>query len=51
VQTRFGALEWRDLAAILEECQEAQSLTAIERALARNAVEWLRRAGDGLAIA
>lgn len=49
--TGFGTLEWNDLAAILEECQQAQNLTAIERALARNAVEWLRQVGDGPAVA
>jgi hypothetical protein len=51
VLTRLGTLEWSDLVAILEECREARSLTAIEWALARNAVEWLRRASDGFAIA
>ena len=48
VMTRLGAIEWSDLVTILEECREAQNLTAIERALARNAVEWLRHVGDGL---
>jgi hypothetical protein len=40
-----GTLEWTDLTAILEDCQDAPHLAPIERALARNAVEWLRRAG------
>jgi hypothetical protein len=44
--TRFGVLEWRDLTAVLQECQEAESLPAIERALARNAVDWLRTVGS-----
>jgi hypothetical protein len=48
--TRLGTIEWSDLVSILNECQEAQSLTRIERALARNAVEWLRRVRDGSVI-
>lgn len=48
--TRFGVLEWRDLTAVLQECQEAESLTAIERALARNAVDWLRKVGSERSI-
>lgn len=43
--TACGAINWRDLAAVLHECQEAQNLSAIERALARNAVVWLQSVG------
>lgn len=41
--TSVGALRWSDLAAILEESQDAPTLSAIERALARNATAWLKR--------
>jgi len=50
VLTRLGTIEWSALVSILKECQEAQSLTHIERALARNAVEWLRRVRGGPVI-
>jgi hypothetical protein len=40
-----GAIRWTELAAILRECEDARSLTAIERALAHNAVSWLQEAG------
>ena len=43
--TACGALSWRDLAAVLRQCQEADSLSAIERALARNALVWLQNVG------
>lgn len=43
----WGTLRWGDLVAVLHECEEAQSLSAIERALARNAVGWLQKAGVG----
>ena len=43
--TACGAINWRDLAAVLHECEEAQNLSAIERALARNAVVWLQNVG------
>ena len=38
----LGAIRWADLAAILQECHDADSLSAVERALAHNAVAWLR---------
>jgi hypothetical protein len=41
----WGALLWADLAALLRECGGAANLSAIERALARNAVTWLRDVG------
>lgn len=41
----FGTLRWGDLAAVLEDCEEAASLPVIERALAQHALGWLRRAG------
>lgn len=40
-----GSLSWTDLAAILRDCERAEVLTDIERALARNVVEWLERVG------
>lgn len=40
-----GALHWTDLAAILRDCEQADVLTDIERALARNALRWLRQVG------
>lgn len=43
--TACGAINWRDLAAVLHECEEAQNPSAIERALARNAVVWLQKVG------
>jgi hypothetical protein len=43
--TGVGAIRWADLAAILLDCQDADSLSAVERALAHNAVAWLREAG------
>jgi hypothetical protein len=39
-----GVVEWAGLAAILGECESSQGLPAIERALARNALLWLRSA-------
>ena len=41
----FGALAWADLAGTLRECQHASGLPPIERALAGNAVQWLRSVG------
>jgi hypothetical protein len=38
-------LEWSALAAVLVDCAEADALPPIERALARHALSWLRRAG------
>jgi hypothetical protein len=47
--TSFGVLEWRDLVAVLDECRGARNLLGIERALAQNAIEWLRSCGyDGI---
>jgi hypothetical protein len=43
--TACGALNWRDMAAVLHQGQEADSLSAIERALAHNAVVWLQSVG------
>jgi hypothetical protein len=40
-----GSLSWTDLAAILRDCERADALTQIERALARNVVTWLERVG------
>ena len=43
----IGSVRWTDLAAILRDCEQADVLTNIERALARNAVTWLEQAGIG----
>lgn len=40
-----GAVSWGDLAAVLRACQDAHNLPAIERAVARHAVEWLLDVG------
>jgi hypothetical protein len=40
-----GSVRWTDLAAILRDCEQADVLTDIERALARNVVTWLGRVG------
>ena len=41
----IGSVRWSDLSAILRECEQADILTQIERALARNVVTWLGRIG------
>jgi hypothetical protein len=41
----IGSARWSDLAAILRDCEQADVLTNIERALARSAVTWLGRVG------
>jgi hypothetical protein len=38
-------MRWSHLAAILHECREAGNLPPIERALARNATDWLGAVG------
>jgi hypothetical protein len=38
-----GLTRWIDLAAILQDCEHAQVLSEMERALARNALRWLAR--------
>ena len=43
----IGSVRWTDLAAILRDCEQADVLTNIERALARNAVTWLEQVGIG----
>jgi hypothetical protein len=40
-----GSMLWSDLAAILRDCEEADNLPAIERALARNTLGWLQKVG------
>jgi hypothetical protein len=40
-----GVVHWGDLAAILRECAGSDALAPIEGALARNALDWLDRAG------
>src|SRR5918995_3296734 len=41
----WGVMPWSDLAAILHESSEAGNLPPIERALARNATDWLGTVG------
>ena len=40
-----GALSWSDLALILADCADALMLSSLERAVAREALVWLDRAG------
>jgi len=42
-RVQWGALQWQDLEELMQECREASTLTAIERALAGHALEWLAR--------
>ena len=42
---QWGAIQWSQLTALLQDCCEAANLPPIERALARNALEWLIRVG------
>jgi hypothetical protein len=42
---RWGGIDWCGLGAVLEDCCDAASLPPIERALARNALDWLREVG------
>lgn len=44
-RAHWGAIRWSGMAALLQDCSEAANLPSIERALARNALEWLRRVG------
>lgn len=39
----LGVLEWADLTVVMRDCAEAQVLSEIERALARNALAWLEQ--------
>jgi hypothetical protein len=41
----FGSVRWRDLAAILGDCEEADNLPAIQRALAGSTLMWLQSVG------
>jgi hypothetical protein len=41
----IGVSRWTDLAVILRDCEQAQALAEIERALARNALTWMTRVG------
>lgn len=43
----IGSVRWTDLAEILRDCERADVLTSIERALARNALTWLEQVGIG----
>jgi hypothetical protein len=40
-----GGARWQDLAAILGDCEQADNLPAIQRALARNTLVWLQSVG------
>jgi hypothetical protein len=44
-----GSLRWTDLVAILRDCEQGDTLTCMERALARNVVTWLERVEIGSA--
>ena len=48
---RWGGIQWSELAAVLTDCCEAANLPPIERALARNALEWLTSVGTDPHIA
>lgn len=39
---QWGAIQWSDLRALLQDCREAANLSWIERALAQNALDWLK---------
>jgi hypothetical protein len=47
----MGSVRWRDLAAILRDCQHADNLPDIQRALARNTLMWLQSVGIETAAA
>jgi len=40
-----GLTGWADLSAILRDCEQSRVLSAIERALAQNALDWLAQVG------
>jgi hypothetical protein len=42
---RLGTIQWAGLSALLQDCRDASSLPSIERALARNVLDWLSRVG------
>jgi hypothetical protein len=44
-RVRWGAIQWSGLSALLQDCSAAASLPPIERALARNALDWLKTTG------
>lgn len=41
----WGAIRWPAFAALLQDCCDAASLPHVERAIARNALEWMLRVG------
>lgn len=41
----WGAIAWPDIAALLDDCCQSAALLPIDRALARNALDWLARSG------
>jgi hypothetical protein len=45
-----GGARWRDLAAILRDCEESDNLPGIQRALARNTLVWLQSVGIETAV-
>jgi len=45
-----GGLRWRDLSAVLRDCEQSDSLPAIQRALARHTLAWLESVGIETAI-
>ena len=42
-----GSVRWTDLVAILRDCEHADVLTNIERAVARHTLTWLEQVGIG----
>lgn len=42
---QWGAIRWSELMALLQDCCGAATLPPIERALAQNALDWLRSVG------
>jgi hypothetical protein len=45
-----GGARWQDLAAILRDCEQADNLPAIQRALAQNTSVWLQGVGIETAV-
>ena len=42
---QWGAIQWSELSALLQDCYQAATLQPIERALAQNALDWLTTVG------
>jgi len=46
-RVQWGVIRWAELGSVLQDYCDASNLPAIERALARNALDWLIRVGIG----